>query len=130
LLAKVYTKNDVQKVVESAFLKGEIASEEQSFYNTLLTAICSHPELSAYYEASVEVWNEREILHQGKLIRPDRVVLINQIATVIDYKTGEASERYHQQINEYAQAVEALGFSVEKKIIVYIQNLEITIVNL
>lgn len=125
LLASIYSKEDISSTIEKALLKGEISDEESEAYQQLLTKICTHSELYDYYQQGLESWNEKEILHQGKLLRPDRVVFTADGAVVIDYKTGEASASYNQQINEYAQAVEALGHQVEKKIIVYIQNLEI-----
>lgn len=130
LLAKIYSQKDVDTVVERAFVKGEISAEENKEYKRLLHSICTQPEINSYFVEGIEVWNEKEILHQGKLLRPDRVVLINKKAVILDYKTGEASARFLQQIQEYAQAIEELGYHVEKKIIVYIRENEISIVNL
>ncbi len=55
-------------------------------------------------------------------MRPDRVVISNNKATVIDYKTGVRTEEHDEQINTYATALEELGYDVEEKLLVYLKD--------
>ena len=45
---------------------------------------------------------------------------------IIDYKTGNPDKKYQQQLLKYAIALESLKYTIEKKIVVYI-NTEIII---
>lgn len=130
LLAKIFSPDDIEPVLKNAVIKGAISTEERITYKQLLTNICTHPEISHYYQPGTEAWNEKEILHQGKLLRPDKIVFIKNKAHVIDYKTGEASGHFQQQLNEYAQAIEGLGYQVKNKLIIYLQQLEVKVVKL
>ncbi len=70
--------------------------------------------------------NERDIITKnGSTLRPDRVVIKENKATIIDYKTGKRDIRYKDQIDSYADALEEMGYAIENKIIIYI-NEEIT----
>ena len=56
-------------------------------------------------------------------MRPDRVVInTNNEATIIDYKTGVPNNTYHQQVNSYATALEAMNYKIATKVIVYIND--------
>lgn len=75
---------------------------------------------------SVEVLNERELLMQdGTLLRPDRVLVEGKRATILDYKTGEKLKKYEQQLNQYANALEQMGYEQIEKYIVYTEALVI-----
>lgn len=56
----------------------------------------------------------------GHIYRPDRFVVIDGRATIIDYKTGRPEREHHEQINQYATILERMGYSNIEKILVYI----------
>lgn len=120
LLAELKDNTQIEAVIKKSLNKGEINKTEAAELKQTLEEICFHTKLKTYYKEGVEAWNEKELLHQGNLFRPDRVVFEGKKAIIIDYKTGESSEAFIAQVNQYAEAVEALGFSIQKKIIVYI----------
>ena len=67
--------------------------------------------------------NERDLLMaNGTTQRPDRVVIKNNHATIIDYKTGERNAKYHNQLNTYAESFLNMGYIIDQKIIVYINT--------
>ena len=79
-----------------------------------------HPQLIPYYKDGIVVKNEKDIITQkGKLLRPDRLVFQGNDVAIIDYKTGKKDSTYHQQLYEYAAALEEMGYLVVQKIIVY-----------
>ena len=98
-----------------------------TFGGTVLNQVVNHPQLEKYFDQNKEVFNEREILTANKtIIIPDRLVFEANKVTIIDYKTGQASEKYTQQLNWYAQVLRDLNYLVDKKLLIYI-NKEITI---
>jgi hypothetical protein len=48
---------------------------------------------------------------------------------LLDYKTGVHNVKYQQQLENYQEAIEKMGYKVVKKVLVYI-GLAIDIVNL
>ena len=65
---------------------------------------------------------EKEILMEnGKTYIPDRLLFSKDTheVVVIDYKTGVRQKKHIQQISEYAIALEKMGKSNIKKVLIY-----------
>ena len=58
----------------------------------------------------------------GEFFRPDRVVIIEKDAIIIDYKTGEEIPKHKQQIIQYADLLMQMGYTVKGKLLVYIEE--------
>lgn len=128
IMAKIKTKTDVTNTMR-LFIKDNIITTDQGqILENLTYQIVNHELLRPYYSTEYEIYNEREIITEnGQILRPDRVVITpDKNAIILDYKTGEALPSHETQINSYGKAVESLGFTVAKKILVY-TNDEITV---
>jgi len=55
-------------------------------------------------------------------LRPDRIVFRGKKATLIDYKSGKEHPAYTRQLQAYSDALEDMGFEVENRIIVYLNE--------
>ncbi|MFD0931719.1 UvrD-helicase domain-containing protein [Psychroflexus salinarum] len=129
ILSKIEHKRDSEHSITKHFEDGYIAENEKSYFTDLLNSILSHEELSEFFNGDYEVWNERDIYFENKLLRPDRVNLKGRDAFLIDYKTGLPSNQHTQQINEYAEALSGLKYNVKKKLLIYVNNsIEVKIV--
>ena len=102
--------------------EGLIPKEREKDLIKKIKSIIYDPLIAQYYTKDYLVKNEAEILlTDGSIARPDRIVLKNKTAVVIDYKTGTTmKESYKQQVTAYAQTLKELGYSVSEKILVYI----------
>jgi ATP-dependent exoDNAse (exonuclease V) beta subunit len=85
------------------------------FFNKIL----NDPSLSPYFAPNVKVLNETSILFpDGNLLRPDRVVFMEDRVVVIDYKTGDANASHKEQIEQYCEAIRNMGYGeVEGRIL-------------
>ena len=64
-----------------------------------MDGILKNPEISRFFDTAFEVRNEPEILtSEGTLYRPDRVLVQNNRATLIDYKTGKQRNGHGDQV--------------------------------
>ncbi|WP_299246897.1 UvrD-helicase domain-containing protein [uncultured Aquimarina sp.] len=120
LMASIYSHKDLNKVVENAFETGMISFlDRETLYNEL-KMVLDHPELSKYFSEDKQVLNEREIISNGRIYRPDRVVIDAQgEAAIIDYKTGEHSASHGNQLEEYSLLLQKIGYKLNNKILVY-----------
>ncbi|MFN2261655.1 MAG: UvrD-helicase domain-containing protein [Psychroflexus sp.] len=129
VLAEIQTESDIQKSIQKHIDLGLVEISENENIEIMLQNIVHHPDLKNYYGQSWEVLNERDISYSGEIIRPDRVCLKGEQAVIIDYKTGESSDFHKFQIELYAEALEDLGYKVQKKILVYInENIDVKFV--
>ncbi|WP_282117658.1 UvrD-helicase domain-containing protein [Maribacter aquivivus] len=123
ILGAIFTTTDLDRAVQMALQKGLIKEQEVNGIKEIVKKVIFHKDLTQFYQNDVEVLNERDLLMaDGTVQRPDRVVIKNNHATIIDYKTGEQNSTYHHQINTYAQSFSNMGYTIDHKIIVYINT--------
>lgn len=122
-LAKIYTFEDIEPIANELLNHDEIAIEELESIKKTLSMVIKHKSLNSFYGEGVDSRNEIDILQEdGSLLRPDKIVLKNGSATLIDYKTGEALPAHREQVNIYANCLEKMGYKVDQKLLVYIND--------
>jgi ATP-dependent exoDNAse (exonuclease V) beta subunit len=131
ILAFIKDKSDVDLAIVKALENGLITFDQKEIVFNTLQEIVNHPELSICFNGDCKILNEQTIVQkEGKILKPDRIVLMkNKAAYLLDYKTGVHNVKYKQQIQEYQDAIESLGYKVLKNALVYIGT-EIDVVNL
>ena len=131
ILSLINSKEDIDLVVEKSILNGEITQLEAELIKKDLKNILINTKISKYFEPNLIVKNEFEILTEtGEILRPDRVVIIDNEAIVIDYKTGmRNASKYHSQMQDYKNALLKLGYASVIKIILYIHEKEVEILD-
>jgi len=83
--------------------------------------ILNDNSLHPYFTPDVKVLNETSILFpNGNLVRPDRVVFLKDKVVVIDYKTGEPHASHKEQIDQYCEAIRAMGYGEVEGRVLYI----------
>jgi len=86
------------------------------FFNKIL----NDKTLSPYFAPSVKVLNETSILlPDGNLVRPDRVVFLEEKVVVIDYKTGAPHASHKEQIEQYCEAIREMGYNNVEGCVLY-----------
>ena len=88
---------------------------------SVFSKILNNKSLQPYFAPEVKVLNETSILFpNGNLLRPDRVVFLQEKVVVIDYKTGEINASHKEQINQYCDAIREMGYNNVEGQILYI----------
>jgi hypothetical protein len=131
LLSKISTLDDVEAVMQEALLEGEINSEQLGPLSDKIRKLIAHPGLEKYFAKNAEIRLEAELITSaGELLRPDRIVISGNEATLIDYKTGQENNKtYFRQLEKYGQALLSMGYGQVKKILVYVDELQVVEVN-
>ncbi|UOK43298.1 MULTISPECIES: UvrD-helicase domain-containing protein [Flavobacterium] len=127
ILSFVRTKDDVELSLMKAVENGLITESQKPEVREMVSQIVNHPELQLFFEADKKVYNEQNIIKKGTAtIKPDRVSVKGDKAYLLDYKTGTHQKKYELQLAEYESALQEMGFSIEKKTLVYIgEKLEV-----
>ena len=90
-----------------------------------IDGLLRHPGSACFFDHRIEVRNECELMHDGKVLRPDRVLLPSGHgeAWVVDFKTGERTDAmesaYVGQVREYMQAMRSMGYPVVRGFLLY-----------
>lgn len=130
LLSQVISSQDIDEVVGQTLLAGDISEEEAGLISQSIKTLISIESIAPYFAPGLDIRNELEILTaSGAILRPDRVVIADGHAVVIDYKTGKKNPaKYHAQMQDYEQALLSLGYTSVKKILLYIHEQEVEVV--
>ncbi|QCE41308.1 UvrD-helicase domain-containing protein [Psychroserpens sp. NJDZ02] len=124
IMSEIKTKDDVDNVIKDYLLSGIINKEQAVLLTKTVKAIITHPEIKSYYTENYTIYNERDIISKsGAIIRPDRLMIKDNDAIIIDYKTGLSDPKYQEQLENYADILKEMNYNVSKKILIYINDI-------
>ena len=128
VFSMIKNKSDFKYICN--FLKKSVLAEGVSdnyIYNEILKDILSvikDKNFIRFFEGDiVEVLNEAEIiLEDGKVLRPDRVVIRNENIDIVDFKTGAYDDKHKKQIEIYCKSF--MNIYPNKKIYGYLYYID------
>ncbi|MDP4267001.1 MAG: UvrD-helicase domain-containing protein [Bacteroidota bacterium] len=129
ILSEMVKFNDLQKVINNLKYNGQIGSNELNLIIADILEIMQIEQVREWFSGRYTVHNEREIIRNGRVYRPDRVLIDNDKAIIIDYKTGKHNPNDIPQVNEYSDLMEELGYIVTGKYLLYFNEKQIQRIN-
>jgi ATP-dependent exoDNAse (exonuclease V) beta subunit len=126
-LSMVAHEDDLETALQHLNAQGGANTEELGWIRDKVNEVVKHPDLNKFFKNGNKIFRERGILiEDGKIFRPDRVTLIANEVTVLEYKTGQKSESHGKQIRQYMAALKQLGFhNIAGKIVYLDASIEI-----
>lgn len=123
ILAELKGLDELEKVLARYQTEGLISAEEFKILKDQLDSIVANPEVARWFETGWEVKTESAILSKdnGEL-RPDRVMINNKSAIIIDFKTGSENPQHVKQIVRYRNKLIEMGYESVKAFLLYIAN--------
>lgn len=111
IMSRISFKSDLDRVLSEMLIEGSVAPNQVEPIKSTITEVMARPGISRFFADGLKVMNEKEILLiDGKILRPDRVVIENEKVTVIDYKTGKKDPGHQQQMAGYIVALQQMGY--------------------
>lgn len=124
ILAKIKTGKDVAKVLNAYLLEGVITAEEKTSILARIDAVLNDVRYADYFKEGLKIINEREMFATEndaiKNYRPDRMVETAEGLIIVDFKTGEESDKDQKQVGTYKARLEQFGKNVIKTDVIYI----------
>ena len=127
ILSRIKVPSDLDAAVGEALMKGEITvSEAESVKKLLSERLSQGVALGWFPDDPIGVYNETDVIDSdGRVFRPDRVVIVGGKVSVIDYKSGESRSAYGRQVSVYADMWRRMGYEDVSAYIWYIHTGEI-----
>lgn len=112
ILANASTESEVNKFIEELVLYGTIQEDEVSSLNTAALEVLNNTDLQSILRKATESITEKNIVDaDGKMHRPDRVLITNDGVIILDYKfTLEESESHVRQVDRYKELLVVMGY--------------------
>lgn len=112
LFEKIITRADLRPAVDRMVTDGQLTFPEGEELFAKIDSLLQQPPYSAWFDGQWKVLNERDILRAGESKhRPDRVLLKEGRAMVVDYKTGEPSDKDLRQMRGYLSDLQKMGYT-------------------
>ncbi|OCK52988.1 DNA helicase UvrD [Chryseobacterium sp. CBo1] len=122
LLSKINTEKDIDKVLETYVLEGQITLEEKVNIKEDLKKIIG--QYAEFFDEKWKVINEKDIMISergiSRIYRPDRILKGDEGYIIVDFKTGMETEKNDKQIETYKSVLENLGMKVIKTQLIYL----------
>lgn len=126
VLSLVKYPEDAERAVKKLTVNGLITADNEDEILSELVEILKMDEVRSWFSKEYEIKNETElILPGGSLYKPDRVLLKDLKAIVIDYKTGKHNKENVKQVNEYADILSNMGYTDIEKYLFYLPERKI-----
>ncbi|MBN2611940.1 MAG: UvrD-helicase domain-containing protein [Bacteroidales bacterium] len=112
LFARVITLNDIGPALVNLFYRGMIDKNEMENIRKETAAMFSDIQVQGWFSGEWKILNERDILFKGhENKRPDRVLVKEDKAIIIDYKFGEKENDEHKkQVTGYRDLLKRMGY--------------------
>ncbi len=123
LLSFIKTEQDIDGAIERLIAEVSCNETEAEHLVSLTRKLLKHPIAGPFFKEGTVIRNEADILlPDGKSYRPDRVVISEGQAVLIDFKTGKASDHYRNQLLNYASILDKMGYVRIQSYIIYINE--------
>lgn len=108
----ISTADDVQKAVFKLSLEGKIPENQINELVKRTVNLISTPEVKKWFEPDSVILREKDILlPSGNTKRPDRIILKDDKAIIIDFKFGTEKASYLTQVRNYMKLVREMGYN-------------------
>ena len=132
ILADVRVPGDLDAAVETARVAGNLTAEQAQEAMELLRGRLSEAISKGWFpEDPSDVFLEKDIIDtDGQVYRPDRVVLKDGRAIIIDYKFGAHYNKYERQMKRYADIWRRMGHHEVTAVLWYVQTGEYKVISI
>lgn len=108
---EIITSDDISAAVRKKVLEGRIPPQDEAATIGKITALVERPDVRKWFEKGNEVIVEGSIVLPGSdSRRPDRVIIKDGKATIIDFKFGDENPHHQSQIQQYKRIMAEMGY--------------------
>ena len=126
ILADINKRSDIEKVLRTVEAKGLLKSHDDTEKVKQIIDNCwTNQQAAKWFDGSWKLIKECNIIEkdengQGKIHRPDRVMIGKDETIVVDFKTGKQSHEHHEQVRTYVHLLEAMNYPNVKGFLWYL----------
>jgi len=125
VLAELKSLDNLDDVIELIGKEFCLSDDLIQEVKEVVSNLYNNEEIAHLLSRTDRVLNERDILTEGEIHRPDRVVITEEECLVIDFKTGKPNPKDHQQLEEYASLLKQMGYDRVEKYLLYTDQIKL-----
>jgi ATP-dependent helicase/nuclease subunit A len=121
LFSLITTFEDVHDAIAGMVLEGKISEIQSHDLEKKIFEAISSPAVKEWFETGNVIIKETDILlPTGSTKRPDRIILKNERAIIVDFKFGIEKPGYIKQVNNYKKLMGEMGHNNVEGFIWYV----------
>jgi ATP-dependent exoDNAse (exonuclease V) beta subunit len=118
--------DSVEKAIDNLIMQGLIQPDEKQNYRNKIEAAIRESHTEDWFNNQYKSYSEYSILTEenGEVVtkRPDRVLLSEKTAVVVDYKFGKAHASHREQVKQYMDLLEKMDYPDVKGYLWYVEE--------
>ncbi len=123
VLAEIHSKSEINKLLSEYQNLGLITRNEISDLLDQFDRVFANPVVNKWFESDWEVKRESTILSQDNVeLRPDRVLVKDKKAIIIDFKTGREMKEHSLQLMRYRNKLIEMDYQAVDAFVLYINT--------
>lgn len=133
IMSHLITGEELEQELIKKQMQGLIASDKaREKISRLIRKALDNPLAKDWFGGQYKIYNECNILYRDgkqRVCRPDRVMIDGNTAIVVDFKFGNAKEKHKEQVQNYMDNLQQMGYTNVKGYLWYIYKNHIEPVN-
>lgn len=123
ILSMIHTKDQVTQILASQAGTGNIAQEDIGKLSGMLDRLFSNEKINNWFSGDWKIKTEVPVLpDKGNIRRMDRVMIKDDLTVVVDYKTGEKRSSDINQVKNYKNILQRMGYKKIEGYVLYLNN--------
>lgn len=123
ILEKSESLENATLQMQDLYFEGRLSKEERKIVEKQLDDLFNNPLFASWFHSEGELLSEQGILLPGgKQKRPDKIIIREKEAIVVDFKTGEEYSKYEKQLKEYMDLVQVLSGKSTRGYLCYLES--------
>jgi ATP-dependent exoDNAse (exonuclease V) beta subunit len=126
ILSMIHKKDQVDNILSMQVASGEISNDDKIMLSEMLDKLWKDDKINNWFTDNWEIKTEVPVLpEKGHLRRMDRVMIRDNNAIVVDYKTGEKRGADINQVKNYKNILRRMGYKNIEGYVLYLNNGEL-----
>jgi ATP-dependent exoDNAse (exonuclease V) beta subunit len=126
LLSEIKHIGDLETTLDKFINKGLFDQNNKTEILNELQELLKITKVASFFTDFDELKTETAILlPTGESYQPDRVIIRNNTAIIIDYKTGQKEKKHYEQLENYKIILSQMGYTHIKSYLLYIKSREL-----
>lgn len=126
LISRINSPDEIEPLITQGIIAGELEKKFKGRLHEGLTKLFDNPKYMELVTGSREVLNEQSIIvAEDRILRPDKVIIKDNEAIIIDFKTGQPNSKHRKQVLVYKQMFEAMGYPNCSAYVLYTESMQL-----
>lgn len=128
IFSQIRVPQDANKVIETMLVDGLLMPQNAEIINHRISSIFENDLIASWFSDEWTLYNENAILipNSSNTKRPDRVIVRDKQAVVVDYKFGQIRrKKYEDQTAQYKSLLQQMGYTDIRGYIWYVELNEV-----